>query len=275
MKDHSIGLKISRNALFCLIIIIMGYPLFWSFSSAIKTNAQIVAEPYGLPVNPSYDNLTELWVKGEFLRYLFNSLVTSLASVTGIVAMTTMAGFAFCRRNSRAFDLMFAIILAGMMIPREIIIIPVFKIIADLGLRNSLLALILVYLTWTPFGTFLMKTYFLTLPVELGESARIDGCTEFGVFWRIYLPLATPAIATVAIFGFIWTWNDFLWPLILVHKQEWFTIQVGVLLFQNEFMIDWARRLAGLAFAIFPPLVLYLIFNRGIQKGLSAGAIKL
>ena len=189
--------------------------------------------------------------------------------------MTTMAGFAFSRRKSRAFDLMFAIILAGMMIPREIIIIPVFKIIADLGLRNSLFALILVYLTWTPFGTFLMKTYFMTLPVELGESARIDGCSEFGVFWRIYLPLATPAIATVAIFGFIWTWNDFLWPLVLVHKQEWFTIQVGVLLFQNEFMIDWARRLAGLAFAIFPPLVLYLIFNRGIQKGLSAGAIKL
>ena len=253
----------------------MGYPLFWNFTSALKTNAQIVADPYGLPLTPSFENLKDLWVKGEFVRYLFNSLVTSLASVTGIVAMTTMAGFAFSRRKSRAFDLMFAIILAGMMIPREIIIIPVFKIIADLGLRNSLFALILVYLTWTPFGTFLMKTYFMTLPVELGESARIDGCTEFGVFWRIYLPLATPAIATVAIFGFIWTWNDFLWPLVLVHKQEWFTIQVGVLLFQNEFMIDWARRLAGLAFAIFPPLVLYLIFNRGIQKGLSAGAIKL
>ena len=275
MKDHSIGLKISKNALFCLIIIIMGYPLFWNFTSALKTNAQIVADPYGLPLTPSFENLKDLWVKGEFVRYLFNSLVTSLASVTGIVAMTTMAGFAFSRRKSRAFDLMFAIILAGMMIPREIIIIPVFKIIADLGLRNSLFALILVYLTWTPFGTFLMKTYFMTLPVELGESARIDGCTELGVFWRIYLPLATPAIATVAIFGFIWTWNDFLWPLVLVHKQEWFTIQVGVLLFQNEFMIDWARRLAGLAFAIFPPLVLYLIFNRGIQKGLSAGAIKL
>lgn len=275
MNDTPRFVHVLKYLFMITLIICMGYPVFWNITAALKTNSELVDNPYGLPKNPQIENIRTLWVEGDFLRYLRNSLIISFSSITGIVLMTTMAGFAFSRRRTPIFNILFGVFLAGMMVPGEVTLVPIFRIISNLGLRNSLPGLIIIYLTWTPFGIFVMRTYFLNVPFELGEAARIDGCSEFGVYWRVYMPLATPAMATVAIFGYIWTWNDFLWPLILVQKPEWYNIQIGVLLFQDKWTIDWAMRNSGLVFAILPPLIIYLIFSRGIQKGLTAGALKM
>ena len=274
MNDTSPILRISAIAIFFCLLIIMAYPLFWSAVSSVKTNAELVANPFSLPRNPQFDNIWNLWVEGEFLRYFRNTLIISLVTVLGVVTMSTMAGYVFSQRQRGVFKFLFFFFLFGLMVPREVVIVPVFRIIASLGLRNTLTSVILVYLAGTSFGIVLMRTYFLTVPHELREAALIDGCSEFGVFYRVYLPVAAPAMVTVAIFAFFFSWNDLLWPLILIQQPEWFTLVQGVLRFQDEFTVDWSMRSAGLVFSILPPLVFYLIFNRGIQKGLTAGAIK-
>ena len=243
--------------------------------SSVKTNAELVANPFSIPREPQIDNIVELWVEGDFIRYFRNTLIISLFTVFGVVTMATMAGYVFSQRNSGLFKLLFLLFLFGLMVPREVVIVPVFRIIASLGLRNTLTGVILVYLAGTSFGIVLMRTYFLTVPTELREAALIDGCSEFGVFFRIYVPLGAPAMVTVSIFAFFFSWNDLLWPLILIQKPEWFTLVQGVLRYQDEFTVDWSKRSAGLVFSILPPLIFYLIFNRGIQSGLTAGAIKM
>lgn len=253
----------------------MAYPIFWSVMSSVKTNAELVANPFSIPREPQIDNIVELWVEGDFLRYFRNTLIISLVTVTGVVTMSTMAGYVFSQRQSGLFKLLFLFFFMGLMVPREVVIVPVFRIIASLGLRNTLTGVILVYLAGTSFGIVLMRTYFLTVPTELREAALIDGCSEFGVFFRVYVPLAAPAMVTVSIFAFFFSWNDLLWPLILIQRPEWFTLVQGVLRYADEFTIDWSKRSAGLVFSILPPLIFYLIFNRGIQSGLTAGAIKM
>lgn len=253
----------------------MAYPIFWSIVSSVKTNAELVANPFSLPRQPQIDNIVELWLEGDFIRYFRNTLIISLVTVVGVVTMATMAGYVFSQRHGGLYKLLFLLFLFGLMVPREVVIVPVFRIIASLGLRNTLTGVILVYMAGTSFGIVLMRTYFLTVPTELREAALIDGCSEFCVFFRIYVPLAAPAMVTVSIFAFFFSWNDLLWPLILIQQPEWFTLVQGVLRYQDEFTIDWSKRSAGLVFSILPPLAFYLIFNRGIQSGLTAGAIKM
>ncbi len=275
MKDASPVLRISRIAIFLCLLVIMAYPIFWSVMSSVKTNAELVANPFSIPRKPQIDNIIELWVEGDFIRYFRNTLIISLVTVVGVVTMATMAGYVFSQRQSGLYKFLFLLFLFGLMVPREVVIVPVFRIIASLGLRNTLAGVILVYLAGTSFGIVLMRTYFLTVPSELREAALIDGCSEFGVFLRVYVPLAAPAMVTVSIFAFFFSWNDLLWPLILIQKPEWFTLVQGVLRYQDEFTVDWSKRSAGLVFSILPPLIFYLIFNRGIQSGLTAGAIKM
>ena len=275
MNDASPALRISRFALFILIMLIMAYPIVWSTMASLKTNAELVANPFGIPRQPQIANIVELWVEGDFIRYFRNTLIISVVTVVGVVMMATMAGYVFSQRQSGLFKLLFLAFMFGLMVPREVVIVPVFRIIASLGLRNTLTGVILVYLAGTSFGIVLMRTYFLTVPSELREAALIDGCTEFGVFLRVYMPLAAPAMVTVSIFAFFFSWNDLLWPLILIQKPQWFTLVQGVLRYADEFTIDWSKRSAGLVFSILPPLIFYLLFNRGIQNGLTAGAIKM
>ncbi|MCY4073346.1 MAG: carbohydrate ABC transporter permease [Chloroflexi bacterium] len=275
MNDETPVLRISRFAIFICLLVIMAYPIFWSIMSSVKTNAELVANPFSIPREPQIDNIVELWVEGDFIRYFRNTLIISLVTVIGVVTMSTMAGYVFSQRATGAYKFLFLLFLFGLMVPREVVIVPVFRIIASLGLRNTLGGVILVYMAGTSFGIVLMRTYFLSVPTELREAALIDGCSEFGVFFRIYVPLAAPAMVTVSIFAFFFSWNDLLWPLILIQQPEWFTLVQGVLRYQDEFTIDWSKRSAGLVFSILPPLIFYLIFNRGIQSGLTAGAIKM
>ena len=274
MRDTPWSLRFGAITICILVVICTGYPVLWTLSAALKSNAQLVANPFGLPWPPEFQSMVKVWQGGEFFGFFRNSLIISLLSVGGILPMAAMAAYVFARRRLRAVGFLFGIFIVGMMIPGQVIMIPVFRIMATLGLNNTIWSVILIHLTWMPFGIFLLRTHFLSVPVELGDAARIDGCSEYGVFGRVYLPLAAPALVTLAIFEFIWTWNDYFWPLILIRDIRWFTIQQGAQRFQARFLIDYSMRNAGLVFTFLPPLAFYLIFRKGIQKGLVQGAVK-
>lgn len=274
MNDTPRWLSVLRALALCGIVILMGYPVLWALFSAVKSNEQLVANAFLPPWPIEPQSLIRVWQSGEFVRYFLNTLVITLVSVAGLVPMSAAAGYVFARRKLRHIDLLFSLILIGMMIPGQVIMIPVFRMMAELGLRNTLWSVILVHLTWTPFGIFLLRTYYLTVPTDLSDAAVIDGCSEFGVFFRIYLQLALPALVTVAIFNFIWSWNDYIWPLVLIQDPQWFTVQQGVVRFSDQWKVDWSMQNAGLVFSFVMPLVFYLIFRKGIQQGLTRGAVK-
>jgi multiple sugar transport system permease protein len=184
-----------------------------------------------------------------------------------------MAGYAFAKRRFPGRTVLFWLLLSTLMIPIQVTLIPLYLITRNLGLIDSLWGVILPG-TATVFGIFLMRQYIQTLPTELEEAARMDGCGEFRVFWSIILPLCKPAIAALAIFTFVRFWNDFLWPLIALNRPQNYTLTVGVANLQGEFMTDWGVIFAGASLAALPMIVFFLAFQSYFLEGVRMGAIK-
>jgi multiple sugar transport system permease protein len=204
---------------------------------------------------------------------MLNSLIVAIAVTAWHVFFDTMAGYAFAKRRFPGRNLLFWVILSTLMIPIHVTIIPLYVVTRKLGLIDNLLAVILPG-TATAFGIFLMRQYIQTLPSELEDAARIDGASEFGVFWHVILPLARPAMAALAIFTFVRHWNDFLWPLIALSRPKNYTLTVGVANLQGEFMTDWGIIFAGAALAALPMSVFFLLFQKYFLEGVRMGAIK-
>jgi multiple sugar transport system permease protein len=250
------------------------FPMYWLFVNALTP---IRGTP---PLTPilipafSLDNFQRLLGGNPFYKnWMINSLIIALAVTAWHIFFDTMAGYAFAKRRFPLRNVLFWIILSTLMIPIHVTIIPLYIVTRQLGLLDNLLALILPG-TATAFGIFLMRQYIQTLPSELEDAARIDGCGEFGVFWHVILPLAKPAMAALAIFTFVRHWNDFLWPLIALHKPQNYTLTVGVANLQGEFMTDWGIIFAGAALAALPMIAFFLLFQRYFLEGVRMGAVK-
>ena len=250
------------------------FPMYWLFVNALTP---IRGTP---PLTPilipafSLDNFQRLLGGNPFYKnWMFNSLVVALAVTAWHIFFDTMAGYAFAKRRFPLRNVLFWIILSTLMIPIHVTIIPLYIVTRSLGLLDNLLALILPG-TATAFGIFLMRQYIQTLPSELEDAARIDGCGEFGVFWHVIVPLSRPAMAALAIFTFVRHWNDFLWPLIALHKPQNYTLTVGVANLQGEFMTDWGIIFAGAALAALPMIAFFLLFQKYFLEGVRMGAVK-
>lgn len=250
------------------------FPMYWLFVNALTP---IRGTP---PLTPilipafSLDNFQRLLGGNpHYKNWMFNSLVVALAVTAWHIFFDTMAGYAFAKRRFPLRNVLFWIILSTLMIPIHVTIIPLYIVTRQLGLLDNLLALILPG-TATAFGIFLMRQYIQTLPSELEDAARIDGCGEFGVFWHVILPLSRPAMAALAIFTFVRHWNDFLWPLIAMHKPQNYTLTVGVANLQGEFMTDWGIIFAGAALAALPMIAFFLLFQKYFLEGVRMGAVK-
>jgi ABC-type glycerol-3-phosphate transport system permease component len=266
--------RIITYIIFILVFIAVIYPLFWMFYSSLKDQWQIFADPFALPQTIKFDNYINAWNVGDFNLYFLNSIIVTVPSVIGVLAVSSLAGYAFARFKfvgSRAFFIFFLI---GIMVPPQAVIIPAFLIVSRLGLMNNFLALILTYLSWCPVGIFILATFFRSLPEEIEDAAKVDGASAFDVFWRIALPLAKPALATVAIFYFVWVWNDFLYPLLYLQSDTMSTIPMGLMLFNGRYRTDWGMMTAALSIAVAVPLVFYMIFQDKFVRGLTAGALK-
>ena len=251
-------------------------PLAWGISTSLKPNVDVFSyPPQWIPENPRWSNYIEAWEVAPFANFYWNSFYITTLIVIGQLFTSSMSGFAFARLRFPGRDKLFLLYLASLMIPAQVIMIPTFLMVKELGWVNSHLSLIVPTLA-TPFGTFLFRQFFLGIPEDLVDSAKLDGCSPFGVYWRIFLPLAKPALATLAIFTALNTWNSFLWPLILIRSPELYTVTQGIGLIRG--MIQWRVALelvmAGTVTALIPIVIVFVFAQRYFIEGVTLSGLK-
>ncbi|HZS86199.1 MAG TPA: carbohydrate ABC transporter permease [Chloroflexota bacterium] len=250
------------------------FPLLWMLSTSVKEPQDVFSGSL-LPATFNVSTYQQVWVTMDFVAHFANSAFVTALTVAIIVAVATVAGYAFARFSFPGRDVIFYIFLASMIIPGQVILIPMFIFLKQIGLLNSLVGLSGSYLGGgLPFAIFLLRAFFKTLPNELADAAKIDGCSELGVFLRIFLPLARPGLATVTIFQFVGTWNEFLFATTFISSPELKTLQSALYLVVGRYSTDWTLLSAALTMAIAPVVLVYLLLQRQFVKGLTAGAIK-
>ncbi|MBZ0279231.1 MAG: carbohydrate ABC transporter permease [Anaerolineae bacterium] len=224
-------------------------------------------------INFNLDNYTRGVETFDFFTYLKNSLVVTVAATILTLLVNSMAAFGLSKYQFKGRNLIFIIILSTLMVPLSVILIPVFLVITEVGWNNNLLGIIIPAAA-TPTGVFLLRQYMLTIPDELLDSARIDGASEWRIYWQIVLPLAGPALAVLAIFSVMWRWNDFLWPLIVLSRKELFTLQVGLNSFQGEFNTQWDLVLAMTVLTLLPITIVFAFLQKYITTGIATTGMK-
>ena len=249
--------------------ILMIVPFLWMISTAFKeSSAAFDYPPSWIPSPVSLENFREVWTIVPFGRYLFNSLFVALCITIGEVLTSALAAYAFARLRFPGRDSLFLMYLATMMIPGQVTIIPNFILMRWFGWIDTYQGLI-IPTAFTAFGTFLLRQYFLSIPRELEEAARVDGASYFEVWWRIIMPLASPAIATLAVFSFMGAWNSFLWPYIMINTTEMRTITVALRAFQTDYGTEWGLMMAGSLIAVVPMLIIFLSAQRYFVRGIA------
>ncbi len=224
-------------------------------------------------VNFSLENYTGAIQQFPFLTYLGNSIIVTIAATVVTLLVNSMAAFGLSKYRFRGRDAIFLLILSTLMVPVSVVLIPAFLVINEVGWVNNLIGVIIPGAA-TPTGVFLLRQYMLTIPDELIESARIDGATEWRIYWQVILPLASPALATLAIFSVMWRWNDFLWPLIVLNRSELFTLQVGLNAFQGDLNTQWHYILAMTVLTLLPITIVFAILQRYITTGIATTGMK-
>jgi len=248
--------------------VVMILPFLWMASTAFKGGSAFDYPPTWIPDPISLDNFREVWTIVPFDRYLFNSLFVAVCVTFGEVLTSSLAAYAFARLRFPGRDAMFLMYLATLMIPGQVTIIPNFILMRYLGWINTYEGLI-IPTAFTAFGTFLLRQYFLSIPRELEEAARVDGASYFQVWSRIIMPLASPAIATLAVFSFMGAWNSFLWPFIMVNTSDMRTLTVALRSFQTDYGTEWGLMMAGSLLAMLPMLVIFLAAQRYFVRGIA------
>lgn len=269
VRPSDVVRTVNLTALALLVLI----PLLWTVLGSFKSPTELARRPPTL--------LPEQWLPGNYvealtgfdmLRYLTNSVIVVVVATVLTLAINSMAAYALSRYNFRGRDLLFLVTLATIMVPLQVILIPVYQVTASLGLTNSLWGVILPAIA-TPTGVFLLRQYMLTIPDELIDSARVDGAREFGIFWRVVLPLCKPALAVLAIFSVLWRWNDFLWPLVVTNERTR-TLPVALQRFASQEVVPFNLVLALSVVSMIPVLICFLVFQKQIVQGIAATGMK-
>lgn len=261
-------------ALMILISVATVVPfLFMASTSFTQSFTMMTYPPQLIPDNPSLQNYYEIifvFQEGLFPRWFFNTLFTTLCITVGSLLLNTLSGYIFAKKEFWGRDVVFSLLLATLMIPGAVTLIPAFLIVNKLGLFNTYWALIIPGLA-SPFGIFMMRQFIQSLPSELIEVAKIDGASELRIFWSIIVPLSTPAMAALGIFTVINAWNAFLWPLVVLRANTMRTLVVGLATVQSEFNINYGLVMAGSVLTVLPMLVLYILFQPYFVEGLRMG----
>ena len=252
----------------------MMFPILWVVLTALKPASEVFAIPPVLfPSELQWQNFVDAWSYGPFNLFFLNSFFIATATTMIVLAVSSLAGYAFAKINFFGAPILFIIVISTMMVPEQVTLIPVFLFLRDVGLIDTRLGVILP-LSATGFGTFLMRQYILTIPNELRDAARIDGCSEFGIYWRIILPLVRPALATLTIFTFIGAWDAFLWPLILLSSESNFTLTLGLSRFNEEFFSQPHYTMAVSFISLMPLVLVFLFAQRSFIEGITLSGIK-
>ena len=265
-------------AVYCLLTSIAGVmllPLIWLVSTAFKSPDESIFQfpPQFLPTTPTLQNFVTVWQENPFGQYFFNSMIVASLTVGCNLLLCSLAAYPLARFRFLGRATLFALIVATILIPFQIVMIPLYVLAVQLGLRNTYLGIIFPFIA-SAFGIFLMRQAFLGVPRELEEAARIDGCSELGIWWNVMLTSARPALTTLAIFVFIGSWSDFLWPLILLDRPEYYTLPLGVAKLAGSFSLDWRLIAAGSVISILPVLIFFVVMQRYIVPTESGSGLK-
>lgn len=271
-------LKPSARVLVYILLIALAliwiFPVLWVVLSAFKNNNDLYAYPPKLLPDPfTLEHFVAAFEKGNFGLYFMNSAIVAVSSTLLLLLINSMAGFALAKYRFKGDNFLLIGFISTLMIPLEVIMIPIFKVISTLGLYNSLLAIIIPPAA-TPTGVFLTRQYLLSVPNELLEAARMDGASEWRIYSRIILPMCQPILAVLAIFSFMWRWDDYLWPLIGISDPAKYTIQLALSNFIGEFNVDWGSLLAMSVITMIPVLVVFLLFQRHFVSGMVTSGMK-
>lgn len=256
-------------------IVLMVGPFLWMLLGAFKPQAEFLVDPPTfLPENPTTGNFTRLFDNLDFPRFFFNSSLVALVVTIGNVLFCPMLGYALAKLRWRGKGLVLALVLATLMVPAGITLIPNFVLMANLGLVNTYPGLILPFLVG-PFGVFLTRQFMYGIPDELLEAARIDGANEWRIFWQIVLPITAPVLATLGILTFLGSWNSFIYPLVMAQEPEMYTLPVALATFATgQYQADHGMLMAGSVVLVLPVLLIFILFQRWITEGIATTGLK-
>jgi len=258
-------------AIFSLIII---YPIIWLGLSGLKSNADFFLNTWSLPEEWLWGNYQAAWDAG-IGQFFLNSVFITVSSVVSVLLLGSMAAYGLSRFQFKGQNILLVIILSGLMLAPQVSLIPLYKLLQAIGLYNTYWALILPYVAFQlPFAIFLMRSYFLSIPKELEESAIIDGCNIWQVYWHIIVPMGKPIIASCALLTAMNVWNEFMFALVFVEDSALRTIPVGLMNLRSQLNTNFGIQLAGLAISALPMIIAYIIFQKQFVRGLSAGSVK-
>lgn len=267
-----------RYAVMVFVAAVVLVPVAYAVLGGFMTNGQLIGNPVSLPSPWVLSNYTDVLFgqnAGPFWRELLNSVIIATVAVTLTVLLASLAAFVFARMAFRGREAMFTLFTLGLLFPSAVAILPLYILVREVGLQGSLLGVALPQAAFgLPLTIIILRPFFKSIPVELEDAAKIDGCGAFGFFWRILLPLARPALATVSVLSIVGTWNAFLLPLILLNGQDQWTLPLGVMNFSTQYSSDAARILAFTVVAMIPAVLFYAVAERQIVSGLTAGSVK-
>jgi raffinose/stachyose/melibiose transport system permease protein len=251
------------------------FPFYLVLVTALKDERRIVQNPLGLPTSWHWYHFIDAWRIGHFGVYFRNSVLVVVPTVAAVLGFSLLAAYAFAQMRFRGSNVLFAILLVGLAIPLDVLIIPLFYEMLNLHLLDTIWALILPQVAvGLPFGILLLRAFIQDLPQELLDAGRIDGCNRFRLLLHVVLPLCRPALLSLLVFIFMWTWNQFLLPLVLVQSDHARTLPIGLSFFQGRFSSDLSLLMAGVTITFVPVVLVYVVFQRQIIRGITAGSLK-
>lgn len=257
--------------------IMVVFPFAWMIMTSFKTDKEIFFSPWQLPSSLQWGNFARAWNQASIGRYFGNSAIVVTGSVTLTLLLSSMAAYTLARYHFPGNRILYYIFLIGLMFPVFLALVPLFFLVRDLHLLGTYHGLILVYTAYSlPFSIFFLYGFFRTLPSEVAEAAIIDGASDYAVFWRVMLPMAQPGLITVGIFNFLGQWNQYLLPLVLNPNRDRYVLPQGLafLSIQQGYQNDWSALFAALTITMIPTIVVYALFQRRLEQGLTAGALK-
>ncbi len=269
--------RVAQYAVLLTVVVIVFVPIIMLVFGALKTRGELMAHPYTLPIPPRWENISMILTspKYSFWPMLQNSLFVMLATTTGVVVICSLAAFVFARLEFRFKGAAFQLFTLGLMFPINIAILPVYFVLRQLDLIDNLWGVIIVQTAFQLSGNIMiLRGFFTAIPAELQDAAYIDGCNAFDFFWRILLPLAKPALAAVAALTMIMSWNDLLVPLVVINTDKLWPLPLGTMQFQGQYGQDLSLVAAFVALSALPTIIFYLLAERQIVSGLTAGAVK-
>jgi ABC-type glycerol-3-phosphate transport system permease component len=266
--------SIAFYAILTLVAVVVIFPLWSAFTISMLTDQEVATYPPRLwPSGLSLENFKHALEQAPLARYLLNSVIQSTIVMLGQLITASLAAYAFAFIDFKGRNIVFLVFLATLMIPWEATIIPNYLLIRQIGWTDTFLGLSAPFVA-TAFGTFLLRQFFMTLPKELKDAATIDGCGSFRFLIKIVVPLARPALGTLAIYSFLQTYNQYLWPLLITNDQSMRTVQIGIALLQDEERFMFNIVMAGVVLILIPTFTLFIVGNRQLIRGLTAGAVK-